>query len=172
MTLSRDLETIWQDLHAYARSICDQPTDAEDLVQDAVERVLKARDVPTAKERLRPFMFRVIRNLFYDELRKRRIRKEYSNSQKRLISESASAFQADDAILIRRAYEKLPPSAREILFLVDIMDFRYAEAAEILNVPPGTIMSRVSRARKRLIELIDGAPQKDENERTHARRER
>ena len=61
------------DLLAYARSIADSPEEAEDLVSDALERAARAEGRPRDPDALRPWMFRVIRNLNVDELRKRRI---------------------------------------------------------------------------------------------------
>ena len=59
-------------------------------------------------------------------------------------------------MMIRLAFEKLPPEVREILCLVDIMGLKYAEAAEVMSVPTGTVMSRISRARKTLLARVDG----------------
>ena len=101
-------------------------------------------------------MFRVIRNLHYDELRKRRVRREYSAVEKRHSDEASGSDIARD-VLIRLAFEKLAPDTREVLCLVDIMGLKYAEAAEVMDVPIGTVMSRISRARKALLEIVDGA---------------
>ena len=60
-------------------------------------------------------------------------------------------------VLIRLAFKKLPPETREVLCLVDIMGLKYAEAAKVMDVPNGTVMSRISRARKALLEIVDGA---------------
>ena len=101
-------------------------------------------------------MFRVIRNLHYDELRKRRVRREYSAEEKRLSDEAGGPDTARD-VLIRLAFEKLPPETREVLCLVDIMGLKYAEAAKVMDVPNGTVMSRISRARRALLDVVDGA---------------
>ena len=74
------LEILLPELRAYARSICGSMDDAEDLVQDAIERSLRAESVPSKLQDFRPWMFRVIHNLNIDELRKRRVRKDYSKS--------------------------------------------------------------------------------------------
>ena len=150
MRTSPDLEQLLPELRAYARSLCGQADAADDLVQDAVERSLKSDSVPEGQAALRPWMFRVIRNLHYDELRKLRIRREYLAREKRLSSEAGDAGgQARDA-LIRLQYERLPPDKREVLFLVDIMGLKYAEAAGVMGVATGTVMSRLSRARQAL----------------------
>jgi RNA polymerase sigma-70 factor (ECF subfamily) len=108
-------------------------------------------------------MFRVIRNLHYDELRKRRVRREYLAAEKRLSDEAGTSDAARD-VLIRMAFEKLSPDMREVLCLVDIMGLKYAEAAIVMNVANGTVMSRISRARKALLELVEGTGARDEIE--------
>ncbi|HBQ35257.1 MAG TPA: hypothetical protein DD729_00200 [Rhodobacteraceae bacterium] len=78
------IEILLPELRAYSRSICRSVDDAEDLVQDAIERALRAGNCPSKLQEFRPWMFRVIHNLNIDELRKRRIRKEYSKYQEDL----------------------------------------------------------------------------------------
>ena len=155
------IEVLLPELRAYAVSICASRTDAEDLVQDAVERALKADNRPGQLNELRRWMFRVIRNLHYDELRKLRVRREYFAAEKRLSEETCATYQAARDVLVRLAFEKLPPETREVLFLVDVMGLKYIEAAAVMDVPEGTIMSRVSRARKALLDLVDGRMGRD-----------
>ncbi|MFG6604910.1 MULTISPECIES: sigma-70 family RNA polymerase sigma factor [unclassified Sulfitobacter] len=155
------IELLLPEFRAYAIAICASPDDAEDLVQDAIERALRTDNRPTVLDELRPWMFRVIRNLHYDELRKRRVRREYLAAEKRLSDEAGTSDVARD-ILIRMAFVKLPPDMREVLCLVDIMGLKYAEAAEVMNVANGTVMSRISRARKALLALVEGTGARDE----------
>lgn len=150
-----EIERLLPEFRAYATAICASANDAEDLVQDAIERALRTQDRPTRRDELRPWMFRVIRNLHYDELRKKRVRREYLAAERRLSDEAGSSDAARD-ILIRIAFEKLSPDMREVLCLVDIMGLKYAEAAVVMNVANGTVMSRISRARKALLALVDG----------------
>lgn len=150
------IEILLPELRAYAIAICHSRDEAEDLVQDAVERGLRSDRRPALLDELRPWMFRVIRNLHYDELRKKRVRREYFAAEKRLSDETGGSDTARD-VLIRLAFEKLPPETREVLCLVDIMGLKYAEAAKVMDVPNGTVMSRISRARKALLEIVDGA---------------
>lgn len=153
------LELLIPELRAYARSLCGHPDAAEDLVQDAIERALRSPNAPGAVADLRPWLFRVIRNLNYDELRKRRVRREYIEAETRFSSESTAATDQARDVLLRLSYERLPPEKREVLFLVDIMGLKYAEAAEVMGVATGTVMSRLSRAREALRAMI-GAPAK------------
>lgn len=155
MTTLTHIEILLPELRAYAVAISASRDAAEDLVQDAVERGLRAAGRPLRLEELRPWMFRVIRNLHYDELRKKRVRREYLSAEERLSVEGCGGDATRDA-LIRLAFAKLPPETREVLCLVDIMGLKYAEAAEVMKVPTGTVMSRVSRARKALLDLVDG----------------
>lgn len=149
------IEILLPELRAYAVAICSSRDDAEDLVQDAIERALRAEGRPRVPDELRPWMFRVIRNLHYDELRKLRVRREYLAAERRLSDEAGSSDTARD-VLIRIAFEKLPPETREVLCLVDIMGLKYVEAAKVMDVPPGTVMSRISRARKALLAAVSG----------------
>lgn len=148
-----NIEILLPEIRAYARSICRSSVEAEDLVQDAVERALRADNKPVELSNLRPWMFRVVRNLFYDELRKYRVRREYSRLQGRISNEGDGSDTERD-VLLRLAYEKLGPEFKEILFLVDVIGLKYVEAALVLDVPKGTVMSRVSRARRALLELV------------------
>ncbi|CUH58844.1 RNA polymerase sigma factor CnrH [Thalassobacter stenotrophicus] len=159
------IEVLLPEFRAYAIAICAYSDDAEELVQDAIERALRTENRPTVLDELRPWMFRVIRNLHYDDLRKRRVRREYLAAEKRLFNEAGPSDVARD-ILIRMAFEKLPPDMREVLCLVDIMGLKYAEAANVMSVANGTIMSRISRARKALLALVEGTDARGEIEKS------
>jgi RNA polymerase sigma-70 factor (ECF subfamily) len=150
------LEILLPELHAYARWICTHPDEPEDLVQTAIERALRSEDRPVKLKDLRPWMFRVIRNLHLDELRRRRVRMEYTVREKRLSNETGELRDMPRDILIRLAFEKLPAEKREILFLVDVVGLKYAEAANVIGVSHGTVMSRVSRARRALRDAVEG----------------
>jgi RNA polymerase sigma-70 factor, ECF subfamily len=157
MSSTSQLETLLPELRAYARSISASFDDAEDLVQEGIERALRATGRPDALDDLRPWMFRVMRNLNIDEHRKRRVRMEYSLAQGRLLNEVAEQRDTAEIVLTRIAFSKLPPAMREVLFLVDIMGLKYSEAAIVMDVPHGTVMSRVSRARRSLLAVIGEA---------------
>lgn len=149
------IEVLLPELRAYARALCDRPETAEDLVQDAIERALRTENRPDEIAEFRPWMFRVIRNLRYDELRKRRVRREYIAKEKRLYEQGIWAQDHARDVLFRLSFERMPADKREILFLIDVMGLRYSEAAEIIGVAIGTVMSRVSRARKALRDEMD-----------------
>lgn len=148
------IELLLPELRAYARSISETGHDAEDLVHDAIERVLRSTTCPTKLAELRPWFFRVIRNLNVDEFRKKRVRMEYFRAQSYTITDLNQRGDHENDVLCRLAFERLPAGMREVLFLVDVMELKYGEAAQVLDVPVGTVMSRVSRARRALIELV------------------
>jgi len=160
MDINSALIHLMPEFRAYARSVSADPVDADDLVSDAVERALTAEKRPQDVDAIRPWMFRIIRNLTIDEARKRKVRREYFETESRFMNEDTlSAGMAGhgtlDDVLTRMAFEKLNPAEREILYLVDVTGLKYAETADVLDVPVGTIMSRVSRARRALLALID-----------------
>jgi len=161
------IELLLPELRAYSRSILQSPDEAEDLVQDAIERALRTDTRPSKLDELRPWMFRVIRNLSIDQFRKNRVRREYFQAQERLSNNTAVTTDVARDTLLRLAFAKLQPDAREVLFLVDIMGMKYCEAAQVMGVPNGTVMSRISRARRALLELVDGSadaePQRKKN---------
>ncbi|WP_299913486.1 RNA polymerase sigma factor [uncultured Paracoccus sp.] len=161
MARERLLLTLLPELRAYALSICRKGDEVDDLVQDAIERALRANTRPRDIARLRPWMFRVIRNLRNDELRKIRVRREYFAREERLSDVSYAGRDNESDMQMRMLFQQMPPDMREILFLIDIMELKYREVAEILDVPTGTVMSRISRARKALRDLVEGSQRQD-----------
>jgi RNA polymerase sigma-70 factor (ECF subfamily) len=145
-------------LLAYARTICGEADEADDLVQEALVRALSSDGAPDAAGDLHFWMFRIIRNLYLDNRRKSKVRAEYSAGQERLLNDDPTIGGDPLAgILVRQVLESLSSDHREVLFLVDIMGMRYAEAARVLDVAEGTVMSRLSRARRAMIERMDSS---------------
>ena len=155
MRLRRTLTILRPELLAYARSLTLEISEAEDLVHDAVVRALQSGSAPRLIADLRPWMFRIIKNLFIDRKRKERVHREFSITQNRLSDIGpAQANDPVEALMVRQAYTKLAPREREILCLVDILGLTYAQAATVIDIPVGTVMSRVSRARRAMIERM------------------
>lgn len=146
------------ELKAYALALARNDADADDLVQDTLLKVYAGVQLPSDSEKAKHYVFRILRNLHIDNLRKSKVRVEYSSEQERLYSGSVSpAFDSVEQLIVRDAFAQLSPDHREILFLIDVMGFKYADAAETLDVAMGTIMSRVSRARAEMIDQLDGS---------------
>ena len=168
MRLREALVCLRPDLLAFATTLTLDRVPAEDLVQDAVLRALRSPAAPRNIDDLRPWMFRVIRNLFIDSMRKEHVRREFSRTHAR--SSDVGVFSAGgsdpvETLLVRQAFARLAARDREILGLVDILGLSYAEAAAVLGVPAGTVMSRLSRARRAMIAAMG-----DSNVRPMARR--
>jgi RNA polymerase sigma-70 factor, ECF subfamily len=128
---------------------------ADDLVQEtmviAIDKSEQLRDI----NKLRSWLFTIMGNCWRQYLRKK---KEFLNLDSvELICENCpdSRMEQDSKIQnVRTAVASLPVAQREVVALVDLNGFSYTEVAEILDVPVGTVMSRLSRARKRLLELL------------------
>ena len=142
-------------LRRFCLSLTGQPADADDLLQATVERLLEKGmpdDAHVAK-----WAYRVCRNVWIDEIRSRDVRQRYSQAADSEEEFTQSAEQVADSELqiarLSRALDTLPDEQRLALTLVTVEGKSYAEAAEILEVPVGTIMSRIARARKNLLEI-------------------
>lgn len=147
-------------LRRFARSLTGNTYDADDLVQGTVERVL-TRGLPEQTE-LRRWTFRVCRNLWIDELRGRSVRSRHVVDSDQVDPE---AIGRDPGNVERRALEeamramqRLPIEQREVLAMVAIEGMTYRETASVLEIPEGTVMSRLSRARAQLTSWLDTQP--------------
>ena len=156
MSRRRHIERLLPELKAYAYSISDRREDGDDLVQDAVARALRADSPPRRLGEFRPWMFRTIRHLNTDEFRKRRVRREYLERETRLSGEISDDPKHERDMHVRAAFATLSSEMREILTLIDILGLKYDEAARVIDVPRGTVMSRISRARRALRDRITG----------------
>ncbi|GLQ07002.1 RNA polymerase sigma factor [Sneathiella chinensis] len=156
MSLRKKILLLLPELKAYATALSKNGDLADDLAQEAVKNALSAKRVPEDIRDLRPWMFRIIRNLYIDGLRKDRVRSEYSSDQARLLSEcEPHTPTVIEEILVRQALTQVSATDREILYLIDVLGLKYAEAAVVLDIPQGTVMSRISRARRAMLSRIE-----------------
>ncbi|MGY6703771.1 RNA polymerase sigma factor [Roseinatronobacter sp.] len=139
-------------LFGYACALCPNLPNAEDLYQDTMLRAMQARNVPRDQTALRVWVFRIMRNLWIDGLRAAGRLPELTSDDD--IDLQIALDRNDDLtvnrLAVRQAFMKLAKPHRDVLALVDIAGFSYAEASDLLDVPQGTIMSRISRARAAL----------------------
>ncbi len=136
------------ELTAYAIALTRDRDMADDLVQDIAVKIFEGRPLPQAETDRKRYAFRMLRNQHLDNLRKKKIRAEYLAEQERYSVEyNDIGSNSEERLIVRDAFGRLSPEHREVLFLVDVMGFKYAEAAGMIGVAVGTIMSRVSRAR-------------------------
>ena len=137
-------------LRRFARGLSGSVADADDLVQAACERALARQHQFQEGTRFDSWMFRIVQTIWIDQVRARDVRKEDGDiAEDRLGSdEPARRVEARLALNeVRRALDHLPPDLRAALLLVTVEGLSYKEAAEALQDPVGTIMSRLSRAR-------------------------
>ncbi len=145
-------------LRKFCHSLTGSAADADDLLQATVERILERgmpEDAHVAK-----WAYRVCKNAWIDELRSREVRHRYQpgpDAEDTDHSPSAERLAGDEKEIeaVTAALERLPTDQRLSLTLVAVEGKTYAEAAEILEVPVGTIMSRIARARKQLMDMLD-----------------
>ncbi|HYP37230.1 MAG TPA: RNA polymerase sigma factor, partial [Stellaceae bacterium] len=134
----------------FARGLSGSVADADDLVQAACERALARQHQFQEGTRFDSWMFRIVQTIWIDQVRSRDVRKEDGDiAEDRLGSdEPARRVEARLALdEVRRALDRLPPDQRTALLLVTVEGLSYKEAAEVVQVPVGTIMSRLARAR-------------------------
>ena len=137
-------------LRRFARGLSGSVADADDLVQAACERALARQHQFQEGTRFDSWMFRIVQTIWIDQVRSRDVRKEDGDiAEDRLGSdEPARRVEARLALdVVRRALDRLPPDQRTALLLVTVEGLSYKEAAEVVQVPVGTIMSRLARAR-------------------------
>lgn len=152
------IEPYLERLFGYAISLTGQRETAQDLLHEAVVRVLAARRVPEEERAYRAWLFRIVHNLFIDSLRRRRAAMETAEADPEPALDWPQMQQQEQSLInvltVRAALTRLSLAHREILALIDIAGFTYAEVAEQLDIPRGTVMSRVSRAREALLAAI------------------
>ena len=144
-------------LRRFARALARNVHDADDLVQLAVERALTRLDQWRPGTRLDSWMYGILRNAWIDETRSRRRR------DKVLAPEELGEHVADSAseahiqrLSIEAAMERLPEEQRLVVALVLVEGLAYKEAAEVLDVPIGTVTSRLARGREALEAMLGG----------------
>lgn len=148
-------------LRRYARSLTRDDTDTEDLVQEALARAYQKKSTLKTGSEIRPWLLAILHNVFIDRLRRNRSEDNRLKHYAELSRERLEAPQEHTVRLsqIRAAFMNLPEDQRTALHLVSIEGLSYQEAAQVLGVPVGTLMSRVGRARAALRALESGEVQ-------------
>jgi RNA polymerase sigma-70 factor (ECF subfamily) len=146
-------------LRRFALGLTGARDDADDLVQAACERALNRLHQWQPDTRLDSWMFRIIKTIWIDQWRSDRAHGEHVElddagplvgSNGRHVTEVRNTLE-----VVCRAMEQLPDEQRLVLTLVSVDGLSYEEAAAVLEVPIGTVMSRLARARRRLHELLE-----------------
>lgn len=156
-----EMEACVPALRRYARALTRNADRADDLVQDTIERAIRKRHLWRPTGPLRAWLFRMLVNLHRNEAR-RRTRRPEAVPIEALPSEPAVHAPQPGRLALEetaRAIAALPNEQREALLLVALEGFGYVEAAGILNIPAGTLMSRLGRARAALRRAAEGGPE-------------
>ncbi|MBI2313066.1 MAG: sigma-70 family RNA polymerase sigma factor [Betaproteobacteria bacterium] len=152
------LYTFDKDAAGSGKSMCNGPC-ADDLVQDTLERAWSRFRLWRPGSDLRAWLFTIMHNLDVNQRRQRARERSHQPIEEGTLEVPIRATQ-DDALELRdlaQALERLPAEQREVLLLVGLEQLSYQEVAKVLGVPPGTVMSRLSRGRERLRALLSGA---------------
>src|SRR5512137_1430636 len=152
-----DLEAVVPRLRRYARALTGTREAADDLTQDALERAWQKRALWQPGTDLRAWMFTIMHNVFVNGTRKGRPTVSLDDLAVE-DSRPAAGTSVETGIVLgelARSLVLLPEEQREVLLLVGLEQFSYTEASEMLGVPIGTVMSRLSRARERLRLLLE-----------------
>lgn len=163
-------------LHALARRLTGNEADALDATQEALIAIARGIRQFDGRAAFSTWAFRVATNACLDELRRRRRRPVpglpddldqpgSSPTPAALRSEAAGIAALPDRLAVDAALQQLPDEFRAAVVLRDLCDLDYAEIASALDIPPGTVRSRIARGRAQLAQLLDPRNQHDESER-------
>ncbi len=144
-------------LRRYATGLVGRAAEADDLVQDCIERALRRQDGLQQRDRMGAWLRSILHNVFVDDLRRRRVRGTMVDVRD-LEDDLALSTPAADRGGMQDFYAatmQLSLEHRQVLLLVGVEGLSYREVAEELGVPMGTVMSRLARARDRLREALD-----------------
>lgn len=149
------LNESWSRLYGYAVSLCGDRDDARDLLQSSAVKALGSGSPPRDAGATRAWLFQIVRNAWIDGRRRAALRADEPMAGEVGVEPWAYEDERIAAITVRQGLDRIDALHRDIIELVDISGFRYTEAAKILDVPVGTVMSRLSRARLALLEAIE-----------------
>ncbi|MFW5641382.1 MAG: RNA polymerase sigma factor [Roseicyclus sp.] len=145
-------------LRRYALALTRDPVAADDLVQDTLERAIAKRHLWRRQGSLRGWLYRILYRIFLNQVPRRRRRAREVDLQD---APEPVAPGSPEAPLVRRdivtAMQELPPEQRAAIALTAVEGLSYDEAAAALDIPVGTLRSRLSRGRERLRETFDAS---------------
>ena len=142
-------------LRRYAFALVRDHDAADDLVQDCLERALSRWYLRRPGGDLRAWLFTILRNLYVSAYRTRKRRDVWTTideTQSSIEPEQEAGLQARDVLA---AIDQLPEEEKSLLLLISVEDLSYEQAARVLAIPVGTVMSRLFRARQRLRTVME-----------------
>ncbi len=158
--MMRLVEPLIPSLRRYARALLRDPVDADDLVQDCLERAVSRWHQRRSDGDARTWLYAILHNLAVSQMRRRAQRGAHVTVEDAPEASLSVTPSQDEALRHRdlmAALDALPEEQRSVLLLVTVEGLSYAEAARVLVIPTGTVMSRLSRARDQMVQLMDGA---------------
>lgn len=149
-------------LYNHACWLSRDPAEAEDLVQETISKALRAFDSFQAGTNFKAWIFRILRNTFLTSRTGMAVSHTVFLEDHPHLLETDNAgptpedhlIRLDNQALVREALEQLQPPLREVILLCDVEELKYKDIALVLDVPIGTVMSRISRARRTLHQLL------------------
>ena len=157
MDLLAGIEDSMVALRRYARVLVRNSHDADDLVHDVLVRALDHMSTKRPDDPVRPWLFTIMHNLHVSRLRQARVRGNTVPLEDVHDAHLGRQPGQEDALHAKETMDilvQLPEEQRQVLLLVTVEDFTYAEVAAVLGIPIGTVMSRLSRGRERLRQLM------------------
>ena len=154
----QEVVAILPNIRRFALSLTGSMADADDLLQATVERMLD-RGLPDDAALL-PYSLKACRNLWIDEIRSRKVRQAAASSGDPLVSSGSTPCGEQQALgeislrEVQAVLAEMPEEQRAVLELVAVEGFSYRQAAEVLDIPIGTVMSRLARGRATLVERL------------------
>lgn len=146
-------------LRAFGISLTGDADRADDLVQETLVKAWRNQDSYQPGTNIRAWLYTILRNEFYTQMRKKRREVEDADGQhSRLVAVAGGQDDHLNMADMRLALDQLPEDQREAIILVGASGFSYQEAASICGVAVGTVKSRVSRAREKLAILLTDDP--------------
>jgi RNA polymerase sigma factor (sigma-70 family) len=155
--LTRALLAQLPGLRRYAAALAGNAADADDLVQDCIERALARQDTLREPESLGRWLKVILHNLYFTALRRRGAPSVPIEDFAEDLALSVPPENRDRIRDLVRAMAALSTEHRQILLLISLEGMSYREIAETLDIPIGTVMSRLARARERLRSALEGA---------------
>ena len=156
VTSSEILDHVHQ-LRRYARLLCGSPVDADDLVQATLEKAVRNAGRFVDGRNLRVWLFSIMHNTFRSTIRESRSRRDRETSWFAQAASTVAGGQEASVELSRvlGAIAQLPPQQREVLLLVSVEGFGTDEIALAMDIPVGTVRSRLARGREALRRLLE-----------------
>jgi RNA polymerase sigma-70 factor (ECF subfamily) len=158
MVDSRALEAEIPRLRRYARALLGDRSAADDLVQDTLERAWARSSQWRSGSDLRAWLFGIMHNLRVDQLRRAAIAVQPIDEGAHDVPVRATQSDRLEMLDLDVALNRLPEEQREVMLLVALEDMSYSDVATLLQLPVGTVMSRLARGRERLRQILAGKP--------------